>query len=44
MSYKKKNFSLRSSRTKSMRQYQEIEKIWPGQENSEISFCVIFDH
>ena len=42
MTYKKKYFSLRSSRIKSMKQYQEIEEISTQQENFETCFCVIF--
>ena len=38
----KKYFSLRQSRTKFMKQCQEIKQNWTGQENFEICFCVIF--
>ena len=32
------------SRTKFMKQCQEIKQNWTGQGNFEIFFCVIFDH
>ena len=32
------------SRTKFMKQCQEIKQNWAGQENFEICFCVIFDY
>lgn len=32
------------SRTKFMKQSQEIKRNWTGQKNFEIWFCIIFDH
>ena len=37
-------FKILQSRTKFMKQCQEIKQNWTGQENFEICFCIIFDH
>ena len=40
----KEHFSLRQSWIIFMKQCQEIQQNWTGQENFEICFCLIFDY